>query len=98
MSCVSRPAGQCPSCLSSRDHVAGAASPGPPPPSLADLGHDACGGLQSGHRLLSTLMRGRRGLSLRGGRLPPHTTLPSSSTVPVTWMDSQPLKNKSAFL
>lgn len=80
------------------DHVAGAASPGPPPPSLADLGHDACGGLQSGHRLLSTLMRGRRGLSLRGGRLPPHTTLPSSSTVPVTWMDSQPLKNKSAFL
>lgn len=41
--------------------------------------------------------RGQRGLSLRSSHLPLHTMLPSSSTVPVTWMNSQPLKSNQHF-
>ena len=98
MSCGSWPAGQCTSCLSS----CGTMWPVPPLQVLPllllqiwDMTPVVGCSLATGFS--PHWCRGQRGLSLHGGHLPLHTTLPSSSTVPVRWMDSQSLKSNQHF-
>lgn len=69
--------------------------PVPPPGtfSLADMGHDARGGLQPGDRLLSTLTR----VCTFPAAACTSTTLPCGATVTVTWTDSSLLNTDQHF-
>lgn len=79
------------------DHVADATSPAPPLLLLQIWDMTPVVGCSLATGFSPHWCRGQRGLSLRSGHLPLHTTLPSSSTVPVTWMNSQPLKSNQHF-
>lgn len=52
--------------------------------SLADMGHDACRGLQSGNWLFSTLIQELGEVCTLPTRPSPNAVLPCSATVPVT--------------
>lgn len=96
MSCVSWPVGQCTSCLSSCGTTwPYATSPAPRLLLSCRFGTWLLWWAAVWPPASPHWCRGQRGLSLHSSHLP--LTPRPSSTVPVTWMNSQPLKSNQHF-